>query len=247
MDADEKIEYLRKYVGLLEGAVYAFNEKIHQPIFDDKSQTFVYEEPNPVIFLVLKMARIVTAFYAALELTKQGLFEDTGAISRIIIECQHDIDFVMQGLTQDPFPADKEELLDNFFNQEIKTVEQMMATMKKPPTIPRKKIYPDVGRLLSPGDPDRVQRISKVQEEMFSGYVHASYRHIMEMYEGTGKEFRVSGVQMRIPMWIKQVALNIHPSLNQFAILAKALDLTDLRSQLIESVKELEDSEVYRS
>jgi kynureninase len=103
-----------------------------------------------------------------------------------------------------------------------------------------------VGRLLSPGDPDRVQRISKVQEEMFSGYVHACYRHIMEMYEGTKKEFRTGGFQARIPMFIKQVALNIHASFNQFAILAKVLNLTELRLQLVESVKELENSEAYR-
>jgi hypothetical protein len=247
MEPDEKIEFLKKYISLLDQAVCAFNETIHQPIFDNTSRRFLYEEPNPVIFLVLKMARIVTAFFAAIELTKQGLFEDVGAICRIIIECRHDIDFVMEGLTEDPFPTNKQVVLDDFFNKEIQTPEEMMATMKKPPTIPRKKIYPAVGRLLSHEDPDRVQRISKLEEEIFSGYVHASYPHIMEMYEGTRKEFRVSGVQKRIPMWIKQVALNIHPSLNQFAILAKALGLTDLRSALTASVKELESSEVYRS
>ena len=246
MDQGEKIEYLRKHITLLEQGVNAFNERIAQPKFDGTSRRFLYEEPNPVIFIVLKMARIVTAFYATLELTKHGLFEDAGAICRIIIECHNDIDFVMEGLTKDPFPTDKQEVLDNFFNQQIPTVEEIMGTMKKAPTIPRRKIYAAVGRLLSPGDPDRSQRISKVLEEMFSGYVHASYPHIMEMYEGSRKEFRMSGVQLRIPMFIKQVALNIHASLNQFAILAKALDLTDLRAQLIESVKELEKSEVYR-
>jgi hypothetical protein len=246
MDLGEKIEYLRKYITLLDQGVCAFNDKIHQPIFDPDSRRFLYEEPNPVIFLVLKMARMVTAFYASLELTKHGLFEDVGAICRIIIECRHDIDFVMEGLIKDPFPTDKQEAIDNFFNKEIQTAEEMMSTMKKLPTIPRRKIYPAVGRLLSPGDPDRSQRISKVLEETFSGYVHASYPHIMEMYEGTRNEFRMSGVQFRIPMFIKQVALNIHASLNQFAILAKALDLTDLRLQLVASVKELETSEAYR-
>jgi hypothetical protein len=246
MDPGEKIEYLRKYITLLDQAVCAFNEKIHQPIFDSTSRRFLYEEPNPLIFLVLKMARIVTALYATLDLTKHGLFEDAGAICRIIIECRHDIDFVMEGLIEVSLPADKQELVDNFFNNEIRTAEEMMGTMKKLPTIPRRKIYPAVGRLLSPGDPDRVQRISKVLEETFSGYVHASYPHIMEMYEGTKKEFRMSGVQMRIPMFIKQVALNIHASLNQFAVLAKALDLIDLRSELLSSVKELENSEAYR-
>jgi hypothetical protein len=246
MDQGEKIEYLRKHITLLEQGVNAFNERIAQPKFDDTSRRFLYEEPNPVIFIVLKMARIVTAFYAALELTKQGLFEDAGAICRITIECRHDIDFVMEGLTEDPFRANKQEVLDDFFNKEIQTPEEMMRTMKKPPTIPRKKIYPAVGRILSPGDPDRVQRISKVLEEMVSGYVHASYPHIMEMYEGTGEHFSMSGVQMRIPTFIKQVALNIHASLNQFAILAKVMNLTELKSQLLASVKELENSEAYK-
>lgn len=247
MDSQDRIEYLRKYVTLLDQAVCAFNRRIHQPLFDlTMGGRFRYEEPNPVTFLVLKMARVVTAFYATLSLTKDGLFQDAGAICRIIIECSHDVDFVMEGLTKDPFPVDKQEVVDNFFNNEIQTPEEMLSTMKKPPTIPRKKIYPSVGRLLSPDNPDRPQRIAKVLEETFSGYVHASYPHIMEMYEGTGKEFHMNGVQMRIPGWIKQVALRIHPSFNQFAIFAKALDLQDLKSQLVASVKELENSEVYK-
>ena len=247
MDPGERIEYLRKYVMLLDRGVCTFNERIHQPIIDlTIGGRFRYEAPNPVTFLVLKMARMVTAFYATLTLTKDGLFEDAGAICRIIIECRHDIDFVMEGLMKDPFPTDKQEVIDNFFNEEIQTPEEMLSTMKKPPTVPRKKIYPAVGRLLSPDNPDRPQRIAKVLEETFSGYVHASYPHIMEMYEGTRKEFRMSGVQMRIPMWIRQVALGIHASLNQFAILAKALDLNDLRLQLVASKTELENSEVYK-
>ena len=189
---------------------------------------------------------MVTAFYATLTLTKDGLFEDAGAICRIIIECRHDIDFVMEGLKKHPFPTDKQEVVDNFFNEETRTPEEMLGTMKKSSTTPRRKIYAAVGRLLTPDNPDRPQRIAKVFEEMFSGYVHASYPHIMEMYEGTRKEFRMSGVQMRIPTWINQVALIIHRSLNQFAILAKALDLNDLKLQLAASVKELENSEVYK-
>jgi hypothetical protein len=247
MDPHEGREYLRKYVTLLDRGVCAFNERIHQPIFDQgRGGRFRYKEPNPVTFLVLKMARMVTAFYATLTLTKDGLFEDGGAICRIIIECLHDIDFVMEGLTQNPFPVDKQEVVDNFFNNKIQTPEEMLGTMKKPPTIPRKKIYPAVGRLLSPNNPERPQRIAKVLEETFSGYVHACYPHIMEMYEGTRKEFRMSGVKMRIPIWIKQVASRIHASLKQFSILAKALDLNDLKLQLLASVKELENSEVYK-
>jgi hypothetical protein len=244
MESGEKIEYLREYITLLDRVVCAFNEKIHQPIFE--GETFLYKEPNPVTFLVLKMARMVTALYAALTLAKEGLFEDAGAICCIIIECRHDIDFVMEGLIKDPFPADKQEVVDNFFDEKIQTPEEMLGTMKKPPTTPRKKIYPAIGCLLSPGNPDRPQRIAKVLEETFSGYVHASYPHIMEMYEGTRKEFRMSGIQMRIPIFIKQVALNVHASLNQFAILAKALDLTDLRLQLLASIKELETSGAYK-
>jgi hypothetical protein len=247
MNLGEKIEYLKEYIASLDRGVCAFNEKIHQPIFDPaRGGRFLYKEPNPVTFLVLKRARMVAGFYAALTLTKDGLFEDAGAICRIIIECRHDIDFVMEGLLKDPFPADKQEVVDNFFNEEIQTPKEMLGTMRKPPTIPRKKIYPAVGRLLSPGNPDRPQRIAKVLEETFSGYVHASYPHITEMYEGTRKGFRMSGVQMRIPLFIKQVALNIHAALNQFVILAKALDLSDLKLQLLASVKELENSEVYK-
>ena len=247
MDIDEKFEYLQKQVALLERSVVSFNRCITQPIFEPTmSGRFRYDKPDdPVVFLVLKMARIVTGLYSMLNLTKSGLFEDAGAICRIILECSHDIDFVMEGLTHDPFPIDKQEFVDSFFNDETRTPEEMLATMRKQATIPRRKVYPSVGRLLSPDNPDRQQRTAKVLEEAFSGYVHAAYPHIMEMYEGVSKEFRMSGVEASIDSWIKQLALTIQASLNQFSILAKSLGLQDLKNELVASVNELEKSEIY--
>lgn len=243
MDSNEKITYLRKCIALLEEAVVLFNKRIHQPNWDGRH--FRYKDPNPYTFLVLKMARMVTGFYSALLLTQKGLFEDAGAVHRVIIECSHDIDFVMEGLTQDPFPEDKQKLVDNFFQNDNLTPEQMLSTMRKQPTIPRKKIYPTVGRFLSPENPDRPQRIVKVIEELFSGYVHAAYPHVMEMYEGKGKEFQMRGIEALIPEWIKQLALRIHPALNQFSLFAKPLSLAKLADDLVAARKELEQSELY--
>ena len=172
MDSNDKIEYLQMLVALLERAVNLFNKSIPQPLFEtNMGGRFRYRDPDPIVFLVLKMARVVTGLYAALNLTKSGLFEDAGAICRIILECSHDIDFVMEGLTQDPFPLDKQEFVDSFFNNETRTPEEMLATMSKPATIPRKKVYPSVGRLLSPENPDRQQRLAKVLEEAFFQFI----------------------------------------------------------------------------
>jgi hypothetical protein len=246
MNSNEKIEYLQKLAALLGRAVNRFNKSIPQPLFETNiGGRFRYRDPNPVIYLVLKMSRVVTGLYAALNLTKSGLFEDSGAICRIILECSHDIDFVMEGLIHDPFPGDKQEFLDSFFKNETLTPDEMLRTMTKPATIPRKKVYPSVGRLLSPDNPDRQQRVAKVLEESFSGYVHAAYPHIMEMYEGVSKEFRMSGIEARIDSWINQLAITIHTSLNQFSILAKSLALHELRNELVASVNELEKSEAY--
>ncbi len=243
MESTESFNYLIKYIELLKRAAAQLNQRIPQPNWDGRH--FRYKDPNPYTFLVLKMSRMVSGFHSALLLTQIGLFEDAGAIHRVIIECTHDIDFVINGLTQDPFPENVQRLLDAFFENHDLTPDEMLQTMKKPATFPRKKVYPTVGRFLAPENPDRPQRIMKVTEEMFSGYVHASYPHVMEMYEGSRNEFQMSGIKARIPEWTKQLALRIDSALTQFALLAKTLGLADLANELLVAREALEQSKLY--
>lgn len=90
MNSNEKIKDLEQVVAELERAASLFNEHIQQPKWDGNK--FRYEDPNALTYLVLNMTRMVAGFYAALSLIREGLFEDAGAIARVIAECQHDID-----------------------------------------------------------------------------------------------------------------------------------------------------------
>lgn len=247
MNDSERFDFFKKHIALLERAVHEFNRALPQPEFSATLKRFRYKNPTPLTFLVLKMSRIVAGLYAMLTLTKSGLFQDAGGVCRVIYECIHDIEFIMDGLTKDSFPPDKQEVVDNFFKKEISTPEAMLNTMSKSPTIPRKKIYPTVGRFLSPQNPDRPQRIVKVLEEVMSGYIHAAYSHIMEMYEGISKTFKMSGAIGRISAWTNQIALITHSALNDFSILARELNLSQLEVELISARNELEYSDVYKS
>jgi hypothetical protein len=170
---------------------------------------------------------------------------DIGSTIRVIFECSHDIDFMFEGLMAAEFPVKHQEILDQYFSVEIKSKEELIADMKKDPQLFRKNVYPAVGRVTNPRDPDGPQRVAKAVEEVYSGYIHASYPAVMEIYEGISQEFKVEGIASAIPHWPKYLGLAIYQVLTQFAILAKNLNLMEIKKELDVQMDALKKSDAY--
>ena len=139
-------------------------------------------------------------------------------------------------------------MLDQFFQNDNFNPGQMLTTHAKKPTIRRHNIYSEVAYRLNPKNPDRMQRLVRILEEAYSGYIHASYPHIMELYSSGDWKFWTNGVldTPRHSEFIRALARSLPQALNQFAELANSLGFSTLFHELVQKRKGLEKSSLYR-
>ena len=116
-----------------------------------------------------------------------------------------------------------------------------------------KKIFASQARFLCDATPNKdvhgTHKMSKVIYDTFSGYVHAFYPHVMELYEGGTERFRMDGMQdtPRVSEMAGHLASCALRAINTIAQLATGLSLLSLRKELIECRDRFMKSEVYKS
>jgi hypothetical protein len=120
-------------------------------------------------------------------LCRHGLFIDLGVIFR----CVHDSDAEIYFLLEE-FPKTSSNV-DQFVKSFFESTIDGYLSLETPP-VPTKKIRSAMVRVLKDRQDEethiRIQNIYKT----FSGYVHANYAHIMEIYNGGTLDFSLAGV-----------------------------------------------------
>lgn len=73
----------------------------------------------------------------------------------------------------------------------------------------------------------------------FSGYVHANYAHVMEVYNGSALDFNLAGVPSvrQRTIRIEAVELAANSVLHAAAFIAATLKLTDLHLEIMQSLQ----------
>lgn len=249
MDISPGLNLIRECTGLLREALDVFEQKIGRPEFVGAAgkERFRYKTPTAQIFQVIKAVRIVSSYNACTCLLANGFAQESGAQVRMIYEFLHDIDFIQQGLESGQMTANQQEMLDLFFEEDLPWPEERLATHSKKATVVRKKVYAEVARGLRPENPDRIQRIIRLIEEVYSGYVHGAYPHAMELYIGGDWKYFTDGMsETRRPLeMLRAVVLSLSQALNQFAALAASFGDKDLFNRLVAQRNKLELSEFY--
>jgi len=247
MNSEDSFKILEESVSLLEQSVTQFNATMPQPRFTQvHGGQYRYDDPDHRVFALLRCVRLASGFRAALLLIREGHCQETGVILRTLVEFCHDLDLVFAPLVDEESAHLAERKVEEYFSDETRPVENLLADTKKPPSMPRRKVYGAIGRSLAPHDPHRYRQISRVLEDVYSGYVHGNYPHTMELYNGRAQQFETSGVPARIDEWLTSIALVVHPTLNNFAMLALDLGLSQLDARLISQRQKLEQSEVCK-
>jgi hypothetical protein len=92
-------------------------------------------------------------------------------------------------------------------------------------------------RVLKGGQDDETH--TKIQNiyKTFSGYVHANYAHIMEIYNGSTLHFSLAGVSsiQQRKMRMEAVELSANSVLHATAFIAHTLGLKDLHRDIVQS------------
>lgn len=147
---------------------------IGDPVWLLDKQYFEYQEQSAKIVAVLKLIRAMHGVGAMDVLCSHGFFIDLGAIMRCVVECSAEITFLLEDYPKTSPKVD--EFVKGFF---ANTIDGYLTADEK---TPGKKIRAAIVRYLKGGPDDethkRVERVYKT----YSGYVHANYAHIMEVY-----------------------------------------------------------------
>jgi hypothetical protein len=247
---NQGLPFIKDCIGTLQMALDFFAQRIGRPEFIEEAniKKFRYREQSAQTFQVIKCVRVVSGFNACLCLLNEGYVQEGLALIRTIYEFLNDIDFIQQGIYNGNMSKEQQNMLKLFFEDDFTDVKLLLNKHAKNPTIPRKKVYAEVAKGLSPDNPDRIQRIVRIIEEIYSGYIHGAYPHVMELYEGGTWRFStkgMSGTPRHLDL-LKALVLSLHDALNLFAELSASFGNSQLFTKLKEKREELESSILYR-
>jgi hypothetical protein len=230
----------RKSINHLENIIGVFEKELGKP--QPVRGAFTYESPHVKHVCFLKGARIVSGLNALLVLLHEGYLTEMGVLVRTVSDCINDIYFLLENFPKITPEVDK--YVSNFFNDIIEEPEIDENDRKRTHRIKVRKIHASRARLLSEHmnlqiDRDMVYRIYSA----YSGYVHAAYPNIMEMYGGSPEpRFHLRGMKKmsRVKDWRQIVLEFIRSSILVFGYMAEKYGDEDIVQEIRRTLDQFE-------
>lgn len=165
-------------------------ESVGDPEWAESKSVFEYQNQSIEVVTVLKLARAAQGVHALNLLCREGLFVDMGAIYRCVGDCVSEVYFLLENYPEQSGKVRK--FLKHFYS---KTIDGHLSSEEEP--VPTKKIHNAMIRSLTGSEQDeRAKKSLTNVYKTFSGYTHAGYSHIMQMYGGTypNQSLNISGI-----------------------------------------------------
>ncbi len=224
---------LRKLATLIERLRREAIGAPHRVQFEDH-HVFEYEEKSAKVVAILKLVRAMHGVSAMNTLCSHGLVIDFGAAARGVYDCIAEVYFLLEEYPR--VSSNVDQFVRGFFE----------ATLSghldaKIPQVPTKKIRAAATRAVK-GDQDEIFRgaLDRIFRT-FSGYIHANYAHIMEVYYQPEDSFNLLGVpdvseRLKRAEVIEQAAINL---LLATWRVARTLGHDELRRDIVKFVREV--------
>jgi len=228
-----KIDVYRKALDNLEEIINEFEHELDKP--ELVHGAFVYESPTVEHVCLLKAVRVVSGANALLVLLEAGYVTEMGVLIRTVGDCINDIYFLLEHFPETT--PEVERYVANFFGDGIaEEVDILEDGNRKIPRTKVRKIHASRARLLSEYtnldvDRDMVYRIYSA----YSGYVHAGFQSIMELYSrGRPHKFRLKGIRepARIRHWEGRFIALLRRATLVFGYMAEKYNKVDLISEI---------------
>ncbi|MHC4619858.1 MAG: hypothetical protein ACYTEQ_19095 [Planctomycetota bacterium] len=222
------IELYRKAISHLEEFVAVFEKELEKP--QSVHGAFIYTQPTAKHVCLLKSIRIVSGLNALLVLLEAGYVTEMGVLMRTMSDCMNAIYFLLEHFP-DATP-EVEKYVSNFFGEFLDEPEIEPNLSRRRYRTKVKKIHASRARLLSEHINFSVGRDMVYQNySAYSGYVHASYPNIMEMYGGEPpRQFHVEGMKgtPRIKEWEEVFVSFIRSAMLVFGYMAEKYGKAEL-------------------
>ncbi len=187
----------RKTTAALEVYFRQLLSSVEQPVFVEDESYPRWRFPNEGVAeaVLLKGARIISAINSLLYLLRGGYVQEMGVICRTIDEFFIDIVFLLEGFPDKELSAPQRQFLEDFYQEEFDRPESPLESTQKRKTVRRQKVHAAAGRIMGEVvDTQQAQELFRTLGNAYSGYVHAAYPHVMELYGGNPPKFHLNGM-----------------------------------------------------
>ncbi|TAK90045.1 MAG: hypothetical protein EPO06_10275 [Burkholderiaceae bacterium] len=164
-------------------------ESVGDPEWISSKTVFNYHNQSLELVVALKLVRASQGVHAMDLLCRSGLFVDMGAIYRCVNDCIWEVYFLLESYPKQSEHVQK--FVKAFFSQ---TIDGYLSSDEEP--VQTKKIHAAVVRSLTGREQDeRIKTHLTNVYKTFSGYTHAGYAHIMQMFGPLQQgSFNISGI-----------------------------------------------------
>ena len=161
-------------------------ESIGNPDWNQVSHAYEYVEHSAKVVAVLKLVRTAHGVAALEVLRVNGLFIDLGMITRGVCDAIEEVYFLLE-----EYPH-KSKYVDQFVTAFFEShIEGYLSPVTN--DVMKKHIRSARVRCLKGTHDQETQDLLERSFRTFSGYVHAKYAHVMEVYGGR-PDFNLGGV-----------------------------------------------------
>ena len=170
-------------------------ESIGDPEWIASKNVFEYPNQTIEVVTVLKLVRAAQGIHALSLLCRKGLFVDMGAVYRCVVDCTSEVYFLMEKYPEQSSTVQK--FLRHFYSTTIDGYLSDGSLSSGVEPVPTKKIHNAMIRSITGREQaEPMKRIVTNIYRTYSGYTHAGYSHIMEMYGGSNPNltFNISGI-----------------------------------------------------
>src|ERR1019366_7441689 len=193
------LEILRESVGGLDACAQRLFGSFQLPerVEAGGLRTFRYRQQDDLLLSYLKLVKIASHNNAAIVLLDQGYVQEVYAVCRMIDEACEDITFMAMPLGEAAqSSAQQRRFINEFFQEECSDSEpDPVKGNQSRDRVSRAKVRAGIsGIARDRGNPSDEVAVGRVLSNVFSGYVHGAYVHLMEMFGGNPPQFHTRGM-----------------------------------------------------
>jgi hypothetical protein len=223
---------IQAFLDELEVGVMQLGRRFPKPEFVEVNgmPEWRHDEMSDLLLSYLKCVRSLSSLNAAVVLLRHGYVQEVGVLCRCVDEYCEDVLFLATPLGENGSVSQNQtRFVEEFFQEEFSADERGELESVPRHRVPRDKVRAAIARIEGLGiNPHDAGRVFRTLGKAFSGYVHAAYVHIMELYGGPAlgrAKFHVRGMlgTPRIAEWQANLSHNAY----RFAI---ALEVVAKRS-----------------
>lgn len=161
---------------------------------------FRYTNKTVNIAMIQLMARIISGLNSANLLIGHGLVQECNVLYRTLDEFQENITFLSKALLDNNITPLHQKYLDNFFEEEFDNVDSAFHSTQKRDLIPRDKIRAFIASMdENPVNRSDAQKNLETIDKFYSGFVHGTSTHIIDMYSDNPSKYSVRGLSEEAP------------------------------------------------